>query len=195
MAGEFPGGGAQRFRDAISFVQEMAAAPDDPEQVYFFLPSEIMFVSPWVDDAYGFGALVTHDDQTWRALVAGSGLGEPGVSPNWELVVTEGDLTAPLAADGNSFSPDGAVARRRPDPIHVPCGITYFDRQGEITNIGVVTPTRIALDLLDEHWDQVSTFEFVSIAGDKYVRGRVEPPTGLFDVGIYTVHCNAETET
>jgi hypothetical protein len=149
MAGTFPSpGGGERFRDAITFVQEMAAPPNVAEQATFYFPNELVY----------------------------TGEGE-------------------LSADGVPFDPDRTVQRVRPAPVRVPCSITYYDRQGEITNLGIVTPTNIAVDLLDVHHEQVRGCEFVVVGGDKYVYRRTEPPSGLFDVGIYTLRFDAENET
>lgn len=100
-----------------------------------------------------------------------------------------------LDADGVPFDPNTTIQRTRPPPVTVPCSVTYFDAAGEIVNLGVVTPSSVAIDLLDVHYRTIEGVAFVAIHGDKYVYRRTEPPSGLFDVGIYTLHFDAENES
>jgi hypothetical protein len=80
-------------------------------------------------------------------------------------------------------------------PVSVPCGIEYGDTAGEMTNLGVVSPTRLVLTLLDVDYRKVEGFAYVVIDGDRYNYRRIEPPRGLFDVGIFRIHCIAEDES
>ena len=94
------------------------------------------------------------------------------------------------------FDPTATVTRIVPPPVrNVPCGITYRDRQGEEIVFGTVTATRLAVTLLDEDYERVKGCDYVVIGGDKYIYKRTEPPSGLFDVGLYTMHFTAESET
>jgi hypothetical protein len=103
--------------------------------------------------------------------------------------------TAVADAAGLPFDPDTTVQRIVPPPVRVPCALTYYDAFGEVTNLGMLTPSRVVVDLLDEHYVQVQGAVAVVIAGDRYLYRRTEPPSGLFDVGIFRLHFAAENET
>lgn len=140
-------------------------------------------------DAQGFRDAITAVQQMAMSPVDAE---QPSFFMPSTLVYTG---TPATASDGAPFDPAKTVQRVPPPPIRVPCSVTYYDRMGEITNIGLVTPTRISIDFLDEHYVKVKGCEFVVIDGDKYVYRRTEPPSGLFDVGIYTMHFDAEDES
>ena len=60
---------------------------------------------------------------------------------------------------------------------------------------GTVTASRITCTLLDQDYLLVKDTSYVVIAGEKYLYRRTEPPSGLFDVGLYVMHYRAENET
>lgn len=94
------------------------------------------------------------------------------------------------------FDPDATVQRVTPDPVRVPCAVEYFDNQGQpARSFGILQPTRVAVTLLDEDYIQVKDAIRVVIDGDTYEYRRTEPPSGLFDVGLYVMHFSAESET
>lgn len=51
MAGAFPGGASDAFRDGIRFAMEMGAAPEETRQATFFFPSQLIFVDAADEDA------------------------------------------------------------------------------------------------------------------------------------------------
>lgn len=103
--------------------------------------------------------------------------------------------TGPTDDAGVPFDPDTSVVREQPSPVRVACAIEYYDAQGELTGgFGVVSPTRLAILLLDNEYELVEGCAFVVVGGEKYVYRRTEPPTGLFDVGIWRMHFDAESE-
>jgi hypothetical protein len=56
MAGPFPGGGANRFRNGIRFAMAMAAAPDTAQRAIFRFPARLVYVNDGEDapvDAHG----------------------------------------------------------------------------------------------------------------------------------------------
>ena len=103
--------------------------------------------------------------------------------------------SAPVDDEDVPFDPASTVVRVDPQPIHVPCGVEYFDNQGQEIAFGFVTPSRLAITLLDEDYQLVKDAIFVVLGGDRYNFRRCEPPSGLFDVGLFTVHYSAENET
>ena len=53
MAGTFPGGGADRFRDGIRFAMEMGAPPEEANQATFIFPPVLEYVEGEKVDASG----------------------------------------------------------------------------------------------------------------------------------------------
>jgi hypothetical protein len=93
------------------------------------------------------------------------------------------------------FDPAATVTSTPTAPIKVPCALEYVDSEGSSGPFGVITPTRVTTTLLDEDYEQVKGATYIVIAGDRYNYRRTEPPSGLFDVGLYTMHFTAENET
>lgn len=124
-------------------------------------------------------------------------LGAPPDSAQQATFYFPNELVYVGESDDNDipFDPDIPVTTSVPDPVQVPCAIQYFDDQGELTPFGTVTPARVEVTLLDEDYDEVAGASYVVIGGDKYVFRRVEPPSGLFDAGIYVMHFAAESES
>lgn len=146
MAGRNPGFNARQFRDAIKFVQNMAAAPLADEQATFYFPAQLVYNRP-----------------------------ENGA-----------DLP---------FDPNATVVRNVPTPVRVACSIEYQDARGETISFGTIVPSRVVITLLDEEYAKVEGTSYVVIHGDKYIYQRTQPPSGLFDVGLYVMHFLAENET
>ena len=98
-------------------------------------------------------------------------------------------------ADNRPFDVNATVTSTTPDPVKVPCAVEYFDAENQPTNFGLMAPTKLRIALLDEDYAKVREAVFVTLGGDRYNYRRTEPPSGLFDVGIYTMHFTAENET
>lgn len=92
------------------------------------------------------------------------------------------------------FDPETTVVSTPATGVKVPCGIEYLDADGQAVVFGTVTPSKVKISLLDEEYAQVAGALYVVIGGEKYLYRRTEPPSGLFDVGIYTMHFVAENE-
>jgi hypothetical protein len=109
----------------------------------------------------------------------------------------ESSLTYNVPADGAlvPFDPTATVTRVTPTPVRVPCAVEYFDSENQPTAFGLMAPTRIAVTLLDEDYDRIKNAVYVVAHGDVYDYRRTEPPSGLFDVGLYTMHFTARGET
>lgn len=97
-------------------------------------------------------------------------------------------------AEGTPFDPTATVTRTQPDPVKVPCALD-FKGATDTTDFGILAPAKVAITLLDDDYAQVEGFTYVVIRGEKYNFESVDPPSGLFDVGLYTVHVRAETQT
>lgn len=102
--------------------------------------------------------------------------------------------TASVDDENVPFDPATTVQRVVPPPVRVPCGVEYLDAEGQPVTFGTVTASRIVLTLLDEDYDQVKGSAYVVIGGEKYLYQRTEPPSGLFDVGLYAMHWRAEND-
>jgi hypothetical protein len=102
-----------------------------------------------------------------------------------------------LVVDGANvpFDPDASLTATPVTPVQVDCAVEYFDAEGQPTSFGMLTPSRIAVTLLDVDYDQVDNATHVVIAGDRYNFRRTVPPQGLFDVGLFVMHFTAENET
>lgn len=100
----------------------------------------------------------------------------------------------PVDDDNVPFDPNSTVQRVIPPPVRVPCSVEYIDAEGQPVPFGTVTASRIKCSLLDEDYALVKGSAYVVIAGEKYTYRRTEPPTGLFDVGLYVMHFRAENE-
>lgn len=97
--------------------------------------------------------------------------------------------------DAIGFNPASTVVRQPAVGVRVPCGIEYFDSQGETVVFGTIAPSRVVITLLDQEYVLVKDSAYVVLGGDKYLYRRTEPPTGLFDVGLYAMTFVAENET
>ena len=103
--------------------------------------------------------------------------------------------TAPADGEDVPFDPAATVTSNTPDPVQVNCAIDYFDAENQPTSFGLLSPTRLTITLLDEDYELVKDASYVVVHGDRYNYRRTEPPAGLFDVGIYTMHFTAQNET
>ena len=102
-----------------------------------------------------------------------------------------------VPADGAQvpFNPTATVTSTAPPPVQVDCAVDYFDAENQPTEFGLLAPTRLTITLLDEDYAQVKGCAYVVVHGDRYDYRRTEPPSGLFDVGLYTMHFTAQSET
>ena len=76
--------------------------------------------------------------------------------------------------------------------VQVPVAIEFKDDAGKIEGFGVVAPVKIVLTLLDVDYQQIKNFDFVVVAGRRYLYRRTETPVALGTVDVWTVHCVAE---
>lgn len=120
----------------------------------------------------------------------------PPISDEQVVFFGESTLVYTGSADDDDipFDPNSTVVRQPAPGIRVPCGVEYFDNEGQPIVFGTVTPSRVAVTLLDEDYLQVKNSTYIVLGGDRYLYRRTEPPSGLFDVGLYTMHFTAENE-
>lgn len=100
-----------------------------------------------------------------------------------------------LDGEGVPFDPAATVTRQVPAPVQVPCGVGFTDTSGQQIDFGLVIPAKLEITLLDEDYQQVEGCSYVVVRGEKYNYVNTEPPTGLFDVGIYALHFVSESST
>jgi hypothetical protein len=102
--------------------------------------------------------------------------------------------TGSVDDDEVPFDPSTTVVRMSATGIKVPCGVEYQDSEGQPVVFGTVTPSKLALTLLDEDYQLVRDATYVVIGGERYLYARTQPPSGLFDVGLYVMRFRAENE-
>lgn len=90
-------------------------------------------------------------------------------------------------------SPASTVSN--PD-VEVPVAIEFSARRSQSgsTNVGTFDNPRATLTLLDVDFDLIEGADKVIIDGSEYTVEYVEPPVGLFDVTVYTMHISAIDE-
>jgi hypothetical protein len=96
--------------------------------------------------------------------------------------------------DAVPFDPTATVTRTSTDPVTVPCGIKVTKASEQNTAFGGVLPTKVTCTLLDEDYDQVKDADYIVFDGEKYLKENTGAPTGLFDVGIYSMTFTAEND-
>lgn len=102
--------------------------------------------------------------------------------------------TENVDSEGVPFDPTYAPTFTPPVTKKVPCAVEYVDGEGKLTGLGVVSPTKVVLTLLDQDYRTVEGFEYVAIGGVRYWYRRTESPKGLVTVGLYKIHCASEDE-
>jgi len=100
-----------------------------------------------------------------------------------------------MDGDAVPFDPAATVVSSEPPAVQVDCAIEYFDAEAQPTAFGMMSPTRIAVTVLDVDYERVKECSYVVVGGDRYDYRRTEPPNGLFDVGVYTLHFLSQSET
>lgn len=81
--------------------------------------------------------------------------------------------------------------------VQIPVAWEFAARQGleEQTAMGEFDPTRIVMTILDEDYAQVQGADTVEMGDNVYIINFVAPPTGLFEVTVYTVYLTARDES
>lgn len=76
----------------------------------------------------------------------------------------------------------------------VPCAIEYVDGDGKVAGFGIVSPSKLILNLLDEDYRIIKGFSYCVVAGNRYFYRRTEPPIGLVSIALYRVHVQSDDE-
>lgn len=123
-----------------------------------------------------------------------------GAAPDPAEQVTfhfDSQLVYTVPADGADvpFDPNATVTKTTPPPVRVDCAVEYFDAENQPTSFGMLAPTRLSVTVLDEDYRLIQGCSYVVVHGDRYDYRRTEPPSGLFDVGLYTMHFTSRSET
>lgn len=100
----------------------------------------------------------------------------------------------PTDESGLPFDPTATVTEEAVPPVRVPCAVQFYDSRGQVTELGILSPTRVEITLLDEHYELVKDAIAVVIDGDRFNYRKTEPPSGLFSVGLYVLHFDAEDD-
>lgn len=97
---------------------------------------------------------------------------------------------------GLPFDPGASQTVVAGDAVRVPCAIEFRSDLGDVewTELGILQPTRVIVELLDVHHAMVEGCSHVMIDGDRYNYRFTEPPAGLFEVGIFRLHFASESE-
>jgi hypothetical protein len=100
-----------------------------------------------------------------------------------------------MDGDHVPFDPTATVTSTEPPTVQVDCAIEYFDAEAQPTNFGLIAPVP---DRGHRPRRRLRAGQGVLLRGgrgDRYDYRRTEPPNGLFDVGVYTMHFTSNSET
>jgi hypothetical protein len=91
--------------------------------------------------------------------------------------------------EGNPYdlsgSPEATVER---EPVQVPVSVNFSSSKPDGTALGDFDENRVTLTILDIHYEQIVGADKVLIDDDTFTIDYTGPPTGLFDVTIYTMY-------
>jgi hypothetical protein len=78
--------------------------------------------------------------------------------------------------------------------VQIDCAVEILDRNPTGTPIGEFNNPRATITVLDVDYESIKGSTIVLIGGNTYTINYVEP-VGLFDVTIFTLHCQAIDES
>lgn len=135
-------------------------------------------------------------DAVLAGLRAAMLFGAPTIPTDRATFVMPRSYTAsvPVDQEGVTFDPNQRATFSSPAKHQVPCAIEYDDAAGKLENFGIVAPSKIRITLLGPDYNTVEGFEYVVIAGQKYLYRKTEPPVALGTLDVWTVHAQAEDE-
>ncbi len=81
--------------------------------------------------------------------------------------------------------------------VQVPVAWEFQNRltDSASNSVGQFDESMVKLTLLDEHFALIQGADIVLLGQNEYVIQFVEPPQGLFEVTIYTIHAQARDES
>lgn len=99
-----------------------------------------------------------------------------------------------LDNEGTPFDLSVAPTYNTPEDVQVPCAVEFSRADNEELPVGMFRRTKAVITLLDDQYEIVKDAIEVSLGGDKYIIGYMEPPIGMFEVTIYNMVCYGKEE-
>jgi hypothetical protein len=91
--------------------------------------------------------------------------------------------------EGNPYDLSGAPENVvEKEPVQVPVSVNFTSSKPDGTSIGDFDENRTTLTILDIYYDQIRGADKVLIDDDTFTIDYVGPPTGLFEVTVYTIY-------
>jgi len=110
----------------------------------------------------------------------------------WPAVKTYTGKTDPSGRPYDLASAAATVVQK--ENVQVDCAVEILDRNPTGTPIGEFNNPRATITVLDVDYETIQGSTIVLIGGNTYHVNYVEP-VGLFDVTIFTIHCQAVDES
>lgn len=137
------------------------------------------------------------DRATVRAgLLKAMGFGEPTQTADKVTFFfpKRSTTSAPHDQDGIPFDPNVRLSDAGAPSKTVACAVEFMDWNGAVVEPGTIKATRLRITLLQEEWNAVKDFTYVTAGDNKYLRDYVEPPLALGSIDVYQVMVRAEDE-
>lgn len=96
------------------------------------------------------------------------------------------DQGVPFAIDGTAPPP--------PDALSVPCAVEFRDAGGQAVTFGQMNPAEVVITMIDEDYQQIKGFAYLTAASDRYLYDFTEPVVALGPIDVWTIHAKAENE-
>jgi hypothetical protein len=116
---------------------------------------------------------------------------EQRVTFRWPSKKTFVGKTDPSGRPYDLASATSSVVQK--EDVQIDCAVEILDRNPTGTPIGEFNNPRATITVLDVDYETIKGSTIVLIGGNTYNVNYVEP-VGLFDVTIYTLHCQAVDE-
>ena len=92
------------------------------------------------------------------------------------------------------LSPAEPTEDDTPEPVTVLVAVEYIQRNPSLTGVGEFDKARAVLTILDVEYEKMEGADWVILGGDRY-NIKYSTVEALFDVDVYTVHCEAVEES
>lgn len=93
---------------------------------------------------------------------------------------------------GVPFDPTATFTSSTPDPISLTVGVKYKDGSNVTTPFDDASPRTIDVTMFDDDYAQIQGCEGAILGGVRYILQSTAAPSGLFNVGIYTLSFASE---
>ena len=130
-------------------------------------------------------------------LLKAMGFGEPTRAADKVTFYSPSRATVvqPTDGDGIPFDPAVRPAVSGTTGVAVSCAAEFTDASGQPIETGSeIKPSKLKLTLLDEEYQQIKDFSYVTAGGDRYARASVEPAIALGSIDVWIIHCVSEDE-